>query len=111
MPFKLTLMNGSEIGTIFGLLVLSCCFVGQARLKSLEYMSNLMKDSFSNSGISKKFIVCFFQEFFGKTLVKFVIEFHFKHPPYCHSKTRNSLYIWHTQKYAAWQLSMSWFGH
>jgi len=38
-------------------------------------MSNLMKDSFSNAGNSQKYIACFFQEFFGKNLVKFVIEF------------------------------------
>ena len=85
--------------------------VGQARLKYLEYMSHLMKNSFFNFGNSQKYVACFLQNIFGKTVNKLVTEFHFKHPPYCHSKTKNDIRIWHTQKHATRQLLMSWFGY
>ena len=49
--------------------------MGQARLKCLEYMSNLMKNSFFKVGISQRYVACFLKNF-GKTLNKFRIEFH-----------------------------------
>ena len=70
-----------------------------------------MKNSFLKFENSQKYIACVFQKKFGENCEQICNWISFKHPPYCHSKTRNTIHILHTQKHATRQLLMSWFGY